>query len=163
MWRIKRLHWNTELKYRIDFEKSRKMFDWHAKNCAFRKISEFYGYFTICALCSQFSRLKKWFDIFVFSVLMRVFWTITRLYSSKIYFKLYYRGPPPQIKNSFGIPWPRAIKCPPIQNFKKKNAAPYCTSNKIEMFQTIISPIHQKILKYFKIFKKLPRLENKQK
>ena len=43
-------------------------------------------------LCSQFLRFLKNDSIFVFSVLMRVFWTVTRLYYKNIFLKLYYRG-----------------------------------------------------------------------
>ena len=46
----KNAYWITELKYRINFEKCQKMFDWHAKNRTFWKISEFYSFLTNCAV-----------------------------------------------------------------------------------------------------------------
>ena len=123
------------------------------KTVLFGKISNSTAFYY---LCSQFSRLLKNNLIFVFSFLMRVFWTVTRLYSEEIFFKLSYRRSQTlkkykskKNKNSFEIPWPRAIKCPPNQNSQKKVLHPnlnlfattvFFTLYQLDIFQRVSNP-----------------------
>ena len=69
VWRVFE-HW-TQISNQ--FWKCRKMFE-----CGFWKILEFYSFFNTYAV--NFQDFWKMIRYFVFSVLMRVFWTVTRLY-----------------------------------------------------------------------------------
>ena len=90
VWRIKRRvleHW-TQISNQFS-EMSKNVRLTCEKPCFlenFRILQLFYY------LCSQFSWFLKNDSIFVFSVSMRFFWTVTRLYLKQIFFKLYYRG-----------------------------------------------------------------------
>ena len=83
-------YWNTELIYRINFAKCPKMFDWHAKNRAFGKFSEFNSCFTTCvrAVQSIFNIFEKLFDICVQCLNARLL-NRHKVILKKIFFKLF--------------------------------------------------------------------------